>query len=771
MRRQFPLFVVAFFAVAITRCAAQPPSVAAAVARYDLSVKFLPEAHRLEVSGTVRLPASDSERAELKFSLHDVMRDFEAEVLEPAASAGRARVEKRGEGWIVRPPRAVPAGAPVLLKFSYAGGERGAFVFYLGPEGTFASGINTAWYPQADGGRGTGVLRFEVPAGYSVHAAGARRSSVEDEARGRFRFEIDSPVYFAFGAGRYTVHRSERGRTPVSAHLLRPREGIDKYLEGCARVLDVLSTEFGPYPHAEFALVEVPNEQAEKAGFAGASVDGFIYANGYFLDQEFNLAYYGHEIGHQWWGNLIQVEGLNGLYLLSEGMSQYGSLRAVEEIEGAEAAARYRRTRYPGYVFNQGGAGYLRLAAAGFDAPLDDLPRGGLSHLLANSKGFIVLDMLSREVGRERFRRAVNEFVRRNTLRRVTWAQFRHEIEAGAGRDLGRFSRQWIGGTGTPVWDLKWGQRGGRLRGEITQTPAHFIAQSVEVRIEGERGERLSRRVRIEGARTPFDWPVEFPARAVTLDPLFEFLHYTPQSHAEATALAPYTRADRLIAEEKPYQARAVLRAALAGVPPNDPHGLRFMIEYGLGRIARDRGEWASARAHYEAALAAPVRREEMLPNLYLRLGDVARSLRDKELMRRSLEASVAAASAAGDKGTAAEARGMLSLAESLPPPGEEQLAGRAKRPPPALKGNTTFRLKGYADASTVTVFGSFNDWNREQYLCARDGDSWLCRLDLAPGGYTYGFVVDGEPMADPANPETEDVRGRRASVIVVKGN
>jgi hypothetical protein len=736
---------------------------------YELDVKLLPDAHRLEASGTVRLPAADGERAELKLTLNDVMRDFVVEVVEPSASAGRARVEKKGRSWVVTPPRAIPAGAAVVLRFSYSGGERGAVVFYLGPEGTFASGINTAWYPQAEGGRGTGTLRFDVPAGYKVHAAGARRTSAEEEARGRFRFDIESPVYFAFGAGRYTVRRSTRGRIPVSAHLLRPRASVDEYLDGCSKVLDVLVKEFGPYPHAEFALVEVPNEQAEKAGFAGASVDGFIYANSFFLDQEFNLAYYGHEIGHQWWGNLIRAEGDSGLYMLSEGLSQYGSVRVVEEIEGAEAAARYRRRRYPGYAFNQGGAGYLQLAAAGFDSRLDELPRKPLSHLLANSKGFIVLDMLSREVGRERFRRAVGGFVRRHAGGRVTWAQFRRAVEAEARRDLGWFFRQWVEGTGAPVWELEWTQGRGRLRGRVTQRPAHFRAPAVELLIEGAGGEKLSRRISIAGARTEFDWPLKFTARAVVLDPLFEVLHYTPETFAEASALAPYTRADRLIADEKYYQARAHLKAALAGAPREDAHGLRFMLEYGLARVARARKEWKTARAHFEAALAAPVKRAELLPIIYLRLADVARSLRDKELMRRALDAAVAADAATGDRVATTEARQMLTEVEGLPPPGEDELAGHPKRPPPSLKGDTTFRLKGYADASTVAVFGSFNDWNREQYFCARDGDSWVCRLDLAPGKYTYGFVVDGELMADPANPETEEVRGERASVIVVK--
>jgi AMP-activated protein kinase-like protein len=90
--------------------------------------------------------------------------------------------------------------------------------------------------------------------------------------------------------------------------------------------------------------------------------------------------------------------------------------------------------------------------------------------------------------------------------------------------------------------------------------------------------------------------------------------------------------------------------------------------------------------------------------------------------------------------------------------------------PPPSLKGNTTFRLKGHRNARVVAVAGSFNDWNQSQRLCGKEGDEWVCRIDLAPGKYTYKFIIDGDWILDPENPNTEDdERGFTNSVLVVK--
>lgn len=88
---------------------------------------------------------------------------------------------------------------------------------------------------------------------------------------------------------------------------------------------------------------------------------------------------------------------------------------------------------------------------------------------------------------------------------------------------------------------------------------------------------------------------------------------------------------------------------------------------------------------------------------------------------------------------------------------GAEYTAQRIVLPQPSLKGNTTFRLKGHDRAKVVVLSGSFNNWNQSQYVFGREGDEWVCRIDLEPGRHSYKFIVDGKWILDPANPDTED--------------
>ena len=99
---------------------------------------------------------------------------------------------------------------------------------------------------------------------------------------------------------------------------------------------------------------------------------------------------------------------------------------------------------------------------------------------------------------------------------------------------------------------------------------------------------------------------------------------------------------------------------------------------------------------------------------------------------------------------------------------GSQYTAERVVLPPPSLKGNTTFRLKGYKDASIVALAGTFNNWNQSQFVCGHENDEWICRVDLEPGYHSYKFIVDGNWVLDPDNPNTAiDDAGNTNNVLV----
>ncbi|MFD0863737.1 hypothetical protein ACFQ1M_16095 [Sungkyunkwania multivorans] len=68
--------------------------------------------------------------------------------------------------------------------------------------------------------------------------------------------------------------------------------------------------------------------------------------------------------------------------------------------------------------------------------------------------------------------------------------------------------------------------------------------------------------------------------------------------------------------------------------------------------------------------------------------------------------------------------------------------------------GNAKFHLPGYLDAQEVILAGSFNKWDEYAFKMNKNADGWTLTLQLLPDSYQYKFIVDGEWMEDPHNPE-----------------
>lgn len=82
--------------------------------------------------------------------------------------------------------------------------------------------------------------------------------------------------------------------------------------------------------------------------------------------------------------------------------------------------------------------------------------------------------------------------------------------------------------------------------------------------------------------------------------------------------------------------------------------------------------------------------------------------------------------------------------------------------PPPDECDPTLFSVEAGIEAGEVLLSGTFNDWadsaDGAEVMTDADGDGlWTVSLELAPGKYLYKFIVDGEWLPDPTNPDKED--------------
>ena len=155
-------------------------------------------------------------------------------------------------------------------------------------------------------------------------------------------------------------------------------------------------------------------------------------------------------------------------------------------------------------------------------------------HRLANTKGFILLDMLSQRIGRKKFAAILRRFIIEKTNQTTSWGEFQQAVEAGAGQDIHWFFEQWFARTGAPDYQLTWKQEGKTVRGTVSQTAPYFRAR-LEVEISGS-GHRLLRTIEIVNGRVEFGWSTPFKVTSVVLDPKYKVLRWLPEFRTQPPA-------------------------------------------------------------------------------------------------------------------------------------------------------------------------------------------------------------------------------------------
>ena len=596
---------------------------------YNLAIHLFPERHHIEVTGEIILPSEPFVRDSVLFSLRSDMPDINIEVIKPEICAGKVLLFELGDDkelqvtklWNIKPKLPFPKGEKIQLKVSYSGGSeiKGSGQFNLSTEGSFGIGLISAWYPVFGYQRGSGSLSYIVPKGVVVKSSGRQTAKRDTNETSIYEFVFDKPSHFCFAAGLYTVIKRKEGKIPVTLYLFKDHPFLNEMLEGTSKAMEVLEKEFGKYPFDEFAIVESPTEASKAAGFLGAAFEGFFLARSDYLERnKFDLAYFGHELSHEWWAYLVGGKGGATTLMLDEAMAHYGSLRVVEELEGSHAAELHRR----------GNGDAFKLMAAGFDYPLGSLPDKQASYSLSNSKGYVIYDMLSRFVGREKFRIALRNVTSKYAFGRITLEEFLVEIQKAAGQDLSWFYEQWFNRAGAPTLSITWNQQNDSLKYIITQdTPVYRL--TIPIQIEFSDGSAIIENAEVLKEKNNFTVKIIKQVYAVRLDPHFEIFHTTIEQKSEAKDLIYFTRGNSLWNSNQTDSALKTFQEGLKHLSELDIHGVEFLLRLYIGWIYQEANKFDDAKREYDLALAVPIKLSEYLSRLYLNVAQIAQEQKD----------------------------------------------------------------------------------------------------------------------------------------------
>jgi aminopeptidase N len=217
-----------------------------------------------------------------------------------------------------------------------------------------------------------------------------------------------------------------------------------------------------------------------------------------------------HELGHQWFGDLVTCKTWGDIWL-NEGFATYCGSLWEEKKGGRQGYQSAVEGNFQGYI---GGTRNFRALSTQMYSHGDAMFDGQ-----SYSKGAVILHMLRRHVGDKAFFEGIKLYLTRFRHTPVETDDFRQCISETSGKDLQNWFDQWVFRPGHLIMETNWSHSGGKLELTIWQTQTTGLYEFDTV-VEITNGASKTRRpIHISSAETIVSIDAPMKPDKVTVDP------------------------------------------------------------------------------------------------------------------------------------------------------------------------------------------------------------------------------------------------------------
>lgn len=310
---------------------------------------------------------------------------------------------------------------------------------------------NRAWIPCFDRPaiRQSSELIATVAEGNEVLSNGKLVSKTSDAAAKTVTFhwrqEQPHPSYLiTLVVGPFAIVEDKWRDKPVLYYVPPARKGDALRTFGrTPEMMEVFSKKFGvDYPWDKYAQVVAEQFGGGMENTSATTLGDCLLDERSALDQDAD-GLISHELGHQWWGDLVTCRDWAHIWL-NEGFASYCECIWEEHRHGPDA--------YLLEVWRKGQA-----ARSAVDRPIVDrhyADEMGMFDSRAYPKGAFVLHMLRQKLGDDVFFAGLKRYLTDNRLKSVETVDFRRAMELVSGRDLERFFYDWTERSGHPKLEV-----------------------------------------------------------------------------------------------------------------------------------------------------------------------------------------------------------------------------------------------------------------------------------------------------------------------------
>ncbi|SEL16762.1 ABC transporter permease/M1 family aminopeptidase [Parapedobacter koreensis] len=180
------------------------------------------------------------------------------------------------------------------------------------------------------------------------------------DGRRYFHYKMDRPMlnFYAYNSARYEVMRDKLGDINLEIYYHKGHEyNLDRMMASMKASLRYYSETFSPYQFKQMRIIEFPITQGTFAQSFANTVP-FSEGIGFIADVDesdpdavdYPYAVISHEVAHQWWAHQVIGANVKGATLLSESLSEYSSLKVLEQRYGQNQMRKFLKDALDKYL-------------------------------------------------------------------------------------------------------------------------------------------------------------------------------------------------------------------------------------------------------------------------------------------------------------------------------------------------------------------------------------------------------------------------------------
>lgn len=232
----------------------------------------------------------------------------------------------------------------------------------------------------------------------------------EEDGRRYFHYKMDDKIlnFYNFMSAKYEVLEEDFNGIALQIFYQKGHDyNLDRMMKGAKAALTYYGTNFSPYQFSQLRIIEFPSSYGTFAQ-AFANTVPFSESIGFIADVrddedgvDYPFSVTAHEVAHQWWAHQVIGADVRGATVLSESLSEYGSLKVLETTLGADKMRRFLKDALDKY-----------LSARKFESQKElPLVLNENQQYIHYNKGSMVMYAMSDYLGEKQFNAALSTYI------------------------------------------------------------------------------------------------------------------------------------------------------------------------------------------------------------------------------------------------------------------------------------------------------------------------------------------------------------------------